>query len=319
MPDGDDKGDSRGQDCHHRELALSRRADGQLGLVSQEQLYELGFTLRQIRRRVAQGRLHPQHHNVYAVGHRQLVTRAYLLAALLSIGPRSFLSHRTAAAVWGLRPINTHEIELTLPGTGGRRRTGLIVHRTQTQPHPDDVRINGHLRVSSVLRLLVELTPRERPAELERLVTVAVQKRLLRPDARDGLATVEAALARYARWPGMSQLAGALAGYRRTESHKSQLEFAFDRVLRGHPEIPDPERNIYIDGWEVDRCWRAQKLVVELDGRPYHVAVRDLEKDRVKDAALQRLGFTPIRFTDFRVEHDLPGILSDLYHFLGIT
>jgi very-short-patch-repair endonuclease len=147
---------------------------------------------------------------------------------------------------------------------------------------------------------------------------VAVQKRLLRLDARDGLVAVEAALARYARWPGCKQLSAALAGYRRTESHKSQLEFAFDRVLAGHPEIPDPERNVYIDGWEIDRCWRAQKLVVELDGRPYHIAVRDLEKDRVKDAALQRLGFTPIRFTDFRFEHDLPGILSDLYHFLGI-
>ena len=161
MPDGDGTGDRGGQDCHHREVALSRRANGQLGLISQEQLYELGFTLRQIRRRVAQGRLHPRYHNVYAVGHRQLVARAYLLAALLSIGPRSFLSHRTAAAVWGLRPINTHDIELTVPGTGGRRRADLIVHRTRTEPHPDDVRTNAHPRVSSVLRLLIELAPRE--------------------------------------------------------------------------------------------------------------------------------------------------------------
>jgi hypothetical protein len=252
MPDGDDKGDRRGQDCHHREVALSLRADGQLGLVSQEQLYELGFTLRQIRRRVAQGRLHREYHKVYAVGHRQLVAGSP-------------------------------------PGRAAERRAPLL-------PQPS-----------------------HRRCRLGRLVTVAVQKRLLRLDARDGLAAVEAALARHARWPGCKQLTAALAGYRRTESHKSQLEFAFDGVLAGHPEIPDPERNIYIDGWRSIAAGGPQKLVVELDRRPYHVAVRDLEKDRVKDAALQRLGFIPVRFTGFRFEHDLPGILSDLYHFLGIT
>ena len=42
--------------------------------------------------------------------------------------------------------------------------------------------------VSSVPRMLIELAPRETPAELARLVTVAVQKRLLRLDAQDGRA-----------------------------------------------------------------------------------------------------------------------------------
>jgi very-short-patch-repair endonuclease len=55
---------------------------------------------------------------------------------------------------------------------------------------------------------------------------------------------------------------------------------------------------------------------VELDGRPYHIAVAAMERDRIKDASLLRQGVTPLRFTDFRVEHDVPGILSDLRHFL---
>jgi hypothetical protein len=61
------------------------------------------------------------------------------------------------------------------------------------------------------------------------------------------------------------------------------------------------------------------RLAVELDGRPYHVAVQDMERDRLNDAALQRLGHVPIRFTDFRFEHDRPGILRDLHHFLGVS
>ena len=166
--------------------------------------------------------------------------------------------------------------------------------------------------------MLVELAGRETPAELERLVTMAVRKRLLRPDAADGRATIEETLARYPRHPGMSKLAAVLATYRRTESHKSQLELAFDRIIAQHPEIPDPERNIRIGIWEIDRFWPAHRLAVELDGRPYHVAAGDMERDRVKDADLLRRGITPLRFTDFRVEHDITGMLADLRHFLTL-
>ncbi|HET8976754.1 MAG TPA: DUF559 domain-containing protein, partial [Solirubrobacteraceae bacterium] len=284
-----------------------------------QQLYELGFTARQIHGMLAAGRLHPLHRGVYAVGHRRVVDRGRLLAAQLSVGDRCFLSHRTAAAVWGLRPVNTHDIELTVVGGSARRRTGLTIHRTHDAPDPRDARLNGPLRVSSVMRLLIELSPRETPAELERLVTVAVQKRLLRPDLRSGRDDISAALARHERWPGVATLKAVLAGYRRTESAKSGLERAFDRLLAGHPDFPRPQPNVYIDRWEIDRFWPAHRLAVELDGRPYHIAVRDMERDRTKDAALQRLGLIPLRFTDFRMEHDQSGILADLGHFLGVS
>ncbi|MGH3263449.1 MAG: type IV toxin-antitoxin system AbiEi family antitoxin domain-containing protein [Trebonia sp.] len=307
-------------DCHQSgvEIRLARLAGRQLGVVSRDQLDALGFSRTQIARRVAHGRLHRLHHNVYAVGHQRLVARAHLLSALLSLGPRAFLSHRTAAAEWGLRVVNVRNIELTLPGSGGRRRRGLSVHRTQTEPDEDEVRIRGGLRVSSVPRMLIELADRERPSELERLITVAVRRRLLRLDSRDGLAGLEAALARHARRPGIAVLKRALTGYRPPQSHRSGLELAFDQLLRRHPELPDPQRNLEIDRWEIDRCWPERNLAVELDGRPYHIAVRDMERDRIKDAALQRLGWTAIRFTDLRLEYDPAGIVADLRAFLGV-
>jgi very-short-patch-repair endonuclease len=316
VPDADDNVGDSDQDRHQSELSLARIAARQLGVVTCDQLYELGFSYWQINRRLRLGRLHRVHHNVYAVGHRRLTSQAHLVAAFLSVGPRSFLSHRTAAAVHGLRSINLREIELTLPGAGGRRHTSLTVHRTQTEPHPDDVRTRGDLRVSLVPRMLIELAGRETPRELERLVTEAVRKRLLRPDARDGRATLEEALARHPRHAGMAKLTVALAAYRSTKSSKSSLERAFDRLLAQHPELPDPQRNISIDVWEIDRYWPKHTLAVELDGRPYHVAAKDMERDRIKDAFLLRQGITPLRFTDFRVEHDVPGILRDLCHFL---
>jgi very-short-patch-repair endonuclease len=298
-------------------MDLARVAGRQHGVVSHAQLNALGFTRAQIARRVAQGRLHRLFHHVYALGHRQIADRAHFRAALLSMGPTAFLSHRSAAAVWGLRAVNLHAIELTVPGSGGRRRPGLTLHRCQDEPHREDVRDHVELRVSSVPRLLIELASREEPKELERLVTLAVRKRLLRPDARDGRETIEAALARHQGRQGMRRLRAVLATYLRTEDRKSQLERAFDRMLAEHPDLPAPQRNVHLGVWELDCFWPRHNLVVELDGRPYHVAVADMERDRIKDVALQRLGLTPLRFTDFRVEYDPSGVLEDVRHFLN--
>jgi hypothetical protein len=315
MPDSDDNVVNSEPDRHPSDRWLARLAGRQFGVVTREQLSDLGFSRAQVRRRLELGRLHRVHHNVYAVGHARLTSQGLLLAAVLSVGPRSFLSHRSAAAVWGLRAVNPYDIEVTLPGSGGRARGGLTVHRARTEPHPDEIRRRGDLRVSSVPRLLVELAVRETPAELARLVTVAVQKRWLRLDARDGRAALEAVLARHERRPGIATLKTVLAAYR-NDSSRSGLERAFDRLLAPHPEIPPPLTNIHLGPWEIDRYWPTRRLAVELDGRPYHIAVAAMEKDRVKDAWLLRHDITPLRFTDHRVEHEPHAILADLRHFL---
>jgi hypothetical protein len=286
-------------------------------LIHSDQLRALGFTDRQIRRRLLQSRIFEIDHRVYALGHPRITARARLRAALMSLGPTAFLSHRTAAAVDGLRPINLRAIDVTIPGSGGRRRDGLTIHRTRSEPHPSELRTtHDGLRVSSTLRMLVEVAATETPAELARLITAGVQRRLLRLDARDGRNEVEALLARHSRRPGTSQLRAALARYRHPGN--SNLEWAFTELLHRHPEIPPPpQRNVHIDIWEIDAYWPDQRVAVELDGRQYHVAVAAMERDRRKDIALQRLTITPLRFTDFRFETDEAGIVEDLLHFLG--
>ena len=274
--------------------------------MSRDQLSGLGFTDKQILHMADDGSVHRLHHNVFAVGHRRLNNRAHLFAALLSLGPRAFLSHRTAAAVFGLRSINLHEVEMTVPGSGGRARDGLVVHRTRKEPHPADVRKHGDLRVSSVPRMLIELAARETPKRTgasghrwrSKSACSARTPRTAGPPSRP-------LLARHPRHPGLATLTAVLAVYRRTESRKSELERAFDRLLAAHPEIPKPLCNIEIDHWEIDCFWPEHNLAVELDGRPYHVAAGAMEKDRIKDAFLLRQDIIPLRFTDFRMEHDV--------------
>jgi hypothetical protein len=281
-------------------------------VISREQLHTLGLCDEQIARRERSGVLHEVYIDVWAVGHRNVTPLGHLIGALLSCGPTSFLSHRTAAALHGLRQINVHAIEVTVVKARAYAREGLIIHRTSKPLVPKDLRTVGHLRYSSFPRVLVELAARETAAELDRLITEAARKRLLDPPA------IEAALDRHARRPGLARLKAALAAYRPRPDRKSNLERSFDAWLLEHPEIPEPLRNVYIEGWELDCWWPGQRVALELDGRPYHVAVAEMERDRLKDTKLQISGIKPMRVTGDRWDLDRAGVHQDLLALLEL-
>jgi hypothetical protein len=268
-----------------------------------QQLYELGFTRAEVHGLVSRGLLIPLHRGVHAVGQLPQLTKGYLKAALLAAGSDAFLSHRTATAVYGLREVSTRRIDVTVPWRCRRSRGSLRFHRMAAEP---DVNIRNGLPVSSFPQMLIELASQETSHELERLITWGIRKSFL------SLNEMRLALARHRRRPGLAKLNAALAAYLPTHDRKSDLERDFDQFLIEHPEIPEPQRNIYIDGWEIDCYWSQFKLVVELDGRPYHIAVRDMEKDRVKDAKLLIIGIRTLRITDTRFNQDRSGVYDDL-------
>ncbi|MGZ4191682.1 MAG: hypothetical protein ACXVRW_04430 [Solirubrobacteraceae bacterium] len=291
---------------------MSQSAAPQEGVISREQLHNLGVNDRQIARRERNGDLHELYTDVWAVGHRNVTPKGHLIAALLSCGPASFLSHRTAAALLGLRAVNVQAIEVTLVAQRTYVRRGLEIHRTAEAPLPHDLRTVDHLRYSSLPRMLIELAPRETPAELDRLITQAVRKRLLDPPE------MEATLQRHARRPGLARLKAALHAYRPRPDRTSELERAFDAWLLEHPEIPQPLRNVHVGGWEIDCWWPEQRVALELDGRAYHVAAGEMERDRVKDTSLQVLGIRVMRVTGDRWDLDRPGVHADLRALLQL-
>jgi very-short-patch-repair endonuclease len=274
-------------------------------MISDDQLLALGWTRKEIQGQVRRGSLHLEYRGVYSVGHRRVVAHARLLAALLSCGDSSFLSHRTAAAVWGLRAVNTRRIEVTVPGRRLGPRAAIVIHQS-ARPDPTDVAKHNGLRVSSVPRMLVEQSDTERQAELERLITEAVRKHVLNFKALEDM------LNRHARRPGIANLKRALRDYRPRADRKSGLERAFDELISG-TDVPPPERNVYINGWEIDCYWAEFSLAVELDGRDYHSSLQDMERDRRKDADLIKLGIWPLRITDLRFELEPDRVFADLH------
>ncbi len=83
---------------------------------------------------VARGRLVKAFHGVYIVGDPELLPLARESAALLSLGPSSLLSHRSAAAVWGFAAKADETVHVTVIDTNPRTRAGVRIHHVARLP-----------------------------------------------------------------------------------------------------------------------------------------------------------------------------------------
>ncbi|HET9103213.1 MAG TPA: type IV toxin-antitoxin system AbiEi family antitoxin domain-containing protein [Solirubrobacteraceae bacterium] len=286
----------------------------QAGAITAGQLKGLGLTDRNVARLLTQGTLVRRYRGVYIDGCVAPTQRTELWAAQLAAGPDAFFSHRTTAALLGLRPVNIRALELTVVRSHTPTIAGLRVHRTTYPPTRSELRVTDGLRHSAYTRMLIELSPRETAAELDRLIAEGARRRLLDLDRLD------AALTRRRRVPGRAALERALARYRPAPGDVSTLERDFAAWLATLPDIPPPQRNVHLaDRWEVDFYWPAQRLVVETDGSLFHRTPDELERDRLKDTWLQRHAIRAMRVSDFRFAHDRTGIHDDLRALLALA
>ena len=110
-----------------KRIAAAARPYG--GYVKRSRLLGLGLSARQITYRVKCGRLHPEYHGVYAVGHQPVLSVDRAHGALLAAGPEPTLSHRSAASLWGLVNDWLFPFEVSTPRN--RRVKGITIHRQQ--------------------------------------------------------------------------------------------------------------------------------------------------------------------------------------------
>jgi hypothetical protein len=168
------------------------------------------------------------------------------------------------------------------------------------------------LLTATIPRIIIDLSRSERPGEIQRLIRESIRT------GQFDLAALRQALDAHPRRPGAGLARAALRRYvPGSEDRKSWLETQFQRHAQADPRLPPPLYNERMLGYEIDVMWPDQRVTLELDGRPYHVAVEDFDRDRGKDRALTRHGWRPIRVSDFEWEHDRAAVLDDLYAVLG--
>jgi predicted transcriptional regulator of viral defense system len=220
-------------------LAVSELAGTQWGVVSVAQLRALGVGRSSITRRVQAGQLHRVHQGVYAVGHTALRAEGHRLAAVLACGPDAVLSHRTAAAHWGLLRTDQTRIDVTAPrGRHGAR--GIRLHRSRCLDALDTTTHQG-IPTTTVHRTLLDVAALARPSELERAVAQAERLQLY------DHAAIADVLSRANGHRGRTALTKATA--QEPKLTRSELEAIFLSLAR-EAGLPEPETNLPLTAFD---------------------------------------------------------------------
>ena len=289
------------------DAAVALLASRQHGVVSRRELLALGLEAKAITRRIEAGRLHPIYRGVYAVGHPLLSREGRWMAAVLAGGEGAVLSHRSAAALWGLIPDSGLWPEITTP-TSRRSRPGITIYSSSLPA--DEVGENRGIPVTTVARTVLDVA-----GELERhRLAQAIDKAEIR--RLGDRVPLTALVERYSGRRGVANLRTILAeGRIGLDVTKEELEFRFATFIEKF-DLPRPEVNAPLLAGgvpiEVDCLWRDQRLIVELDSRTFHDTSTAFERDRARDRALMADGWRVIRITWRQLHHEPDRLAQDL-------
>jgi very-short-patch-repair endonuclease len=290
--------------------ALAWVAARQLTVITTSQLHAAGLSRDAIATRRARGLLRRRHRGVYFVGAGPAPPGAIELAALFACGPSSVISHRSAAALWGLTAADAdvEAVAVTVVKPACRPRNGLHVHRTQ-HLHPRDRTTHHGIRVTAPSRTLIDFAGQATADELESAVSEAFALRLVTEPK------LQAAMARTPRRAGVAALRtllGATGGPVVTRSRAERLR----RLIKA-ARLPQPLFNAPLHGYTADVLWPDRRLVVEFDGYDFHGHRLAFERDRRRDAALVAAGYRVIRVTWHQLTKEPFAVVATIARALG--
>jgi hypothetical protein len=287
-------------------------------VLARAQLLALGFSPRSIEHRIAYGRLHRVARGIYAVGWPHLDRPRRWAAAVLSaaagdraapsptqpyLGNGVALSHRSAAALWGIGTERPGQIEVTVLRRNLPRHRGLRVHGRPALSAAE-IRRHEDLPVTSPVQTLVDLAIELTPTAIERAVNDADKRDLVDPEA------LRVALDDHTGEPGVRLLREVLdrLTFRLPDS---DLEIYF-RPLAAAAGMSAPLTKQVVNGFEVDFFWPDLGLVVETDGLRYHRTPSAQKRDAVRDRAHVLAGMAPLRFTHYEIRFEPRRVRRDL-------
>jgi very-short-patch-repair endonuclease len=278
-----------------KELCVAQLASRRFRVVAVAQLRELGISSAAVSRWVACGRLQHRHRGVYVYGSGKLSREGEFLAAVLAIGDDAVLSGFAAAALWNFWTGGWKPIDVTVARRVGSRR-GIRVHCVAELPSA----ITTHLGIpvttpeQTILDLAVTMYS---DRHFRRLVHESEAQELVTPDS------LRAEIGRSPGHRGAKRVLAEIAdGPKPT---RSGYEDDLLDMLRRH-NAPPFKTNARVAGtpaWvEVDFLFEAQKLVIEVDGGPWHKTKFRRELDAAKRLLIKDAGYEVMVLLDEDVE-----------------
>ncbi|HWA55561.1 MAG TPA: DUF559 domain-containing protein [Solirubrobacterales bacterium] len=248
----------------------------------------------------------------YAVGQRRLPPLGMSMAAVLSSGVEAVLSHRSAAALWGIRDLRGGAIHLTIPN---KSTSTKLVRRHHVVLPSDEITVHEGIPVTTVPRTVIDLASGSSIDEVEVAIRQVEFLRLY--DQLSLLDLIE-------RYPGRRGTARARTALARVEALpvgrvRSTLETKFLPFLRRH-RLPRPRLNDWIvvgeKRFQVDCHWEGTVQIVELDSWLAHGTRTAHRDDRARDRVLRVAGYEVTRITWAQLDDEPDAIAADLRRLL---
>ena len=277
-------------------------------LVTHAQLVDCGFTQSGIDARVRRGRLNRLHSGVFSLIPPPYGRRDLWLAAVLACGCDALLFDLPAAMLLGMTREMDVRAQVCVPTDRGRRRSGIVVRRRTIAPSDRSKRFE--IPCTGAARTLLDVAASVPTSELERMLITADSLRTLNRRRLDELVEEHRGARGVA---GLRSLLGADPVRVRSDSEADLVQ------LCRRSRMPTPLVNHLIDlgggRVEVDFCWPALTVVVEIDGYAFHGGRRRANADRDRDQRLAIAGWKVYRFTADQLKNE-PGLVIDRLRIL---
>jgi hypothetical protein len=275
------------------DFTLAEITQQQHGLVTLEQLDQLGVTRKQRQWRVRIGRWELPYPGIYRIAGLPRSWKGDLLAACLA--GDAVASHGSAAALWELPGARRDRIEIITDRWERAQHVGLVVHESLLLEDDDKHVVDG-IPTTAIERTIFDLCSFRSDVVVDMAIDHALRRGLTR---HRSLVVAESRLATRGR-RGAARLHRVMA--RRTEgasTPESPAERRLAHALVGQG-LPEPTVQFEVrdfDGRSVARCdlaypqWR---IVVEYDSVQEHTSRAALLRDSARRNTITALGFTPL-------------------------
>jgi very-short-patch-repair endonuclease len=283
-------------------------ARAQHGVLTIEQLTAHAVSGRRRKRMLDEGVIVPLQRGVYRLATHPESFEQRCLAALLA-ALDAVISGPTAGRLWGFRKCFTDDVHVI-----ARRAIdlpGVIAHRTDFL-RPSDVTHVGAFRVLRPARLICDLGAFVSDADLESVIEQVLDR---------GLASMPLirSVARLFSAPGRT---GCRRVVRVLDSRSdwirpadSDLELRVDRELRRQGVLMVRQYRVELDGGALvflDLADPELKFGIEVDHVTWHGGRLDTQRDKARDRALTRIGWTVVRVTDADLRSRFDQTISEL-------
>lgn len=296
----------------HIDGRIAHIARRQHGLIATHQVASSPAARRSLSRRAATGQLEHIRQGVWRIAGSPSTWEQSALAAVLSSGPASVLSHRAAARIWQYEGWSTSSVEITKPNPLSSRITNITCHRSTVLDI--DRRIRNSLPVTSPERTAIDLSGRLGVVALGKFVDDGIRRGILDIN-RLSVCASRLAPARGRKMSNVyTVLQRRLDGY---EPGESVFEDRVADVIANLTDLPPLVRQFEVrigdKRYRIDLSNPAILLAHECDGFKYHKTRSAFSNDRARANDLVGLGWTVLRYTTDMTDCEIARYATDAY------